>query len=43
MPKHNMSAKYWNVNSDYKKTKNVSEDKIYPVVAELFDRRKKRI
>lgn len=29
--KHNMSAKHWNINSDYKKTKNVSEDKIYPV------------
>lgn len=34
--KHNVSSKYWNINSDYKKTKNVSEDKIYPVIHEIF-------
>ncbi|KAG4078974.1 hypothetical protein HA402_010926 [Bradysia odoriphaga] len=28
--KHNMSSKYWNVNSDYKKVKNVSEDQMFP-------------
>lgn len=36
MTKHNMSATYWNINSDYKETKNVSEDKIFPVHSALF-------
>lgn len=33
--KHDMSSKYWNINSNYKKTKNVSESKIYPVILEM--------
>lgn len=35
MTKHNMSAKYWNVNSNYKKTKNVSENNVFPVFSIL--------